>query len=50
MKEESLSKFPKHFQVGYKTIYNFKNLDPIVFLLFIIFIIIYGIAVYYKMN
>ncbi len=50
MKEDSQSQFPKHFQVGYQSFYDFKNLDPIVILLFIIFIIIYGIAAYYKLN
>ncbi len=44
------SSFPKHFQVNYKTYYSFKNLDPVVILLFILFIIIYFIAVIYKLN
>ncbi len=42
--------FPKHFQVSYQKYYHFQNLDPIIILLFILFIVIYFVAIYYKLN
>ncbi len=50
MKKESESQFPKHFQISYQKYYSYKSLDPIVILLFVLFMIIYCVTIYYKLN
>ncbi len=42
--------FPQHFTKEYQNIYSYRSLDPVVVLLFIIFMIIFGICVIYKIN
>jgi hypothetical protein len=50
MNEEKKNRFPKHFQISYQKYYSYKNLDPIVISLFILFMIIYIVTVYFKLN
>ncbi len=42
--------FPNNFIKEYQSIYSYRKLEPIIILLFIIFMVIYALCVYFKIN
>lgn len=42
--------FPNHFKKEYQSIYTYRSLDPVVILLFIIFMVLFGVCAFYKIN
>ncbi len=45
-----MEEIPKHHIVEYQTIYSYFDFTPILILLFLIFLILYFIAIYKKIN